>query len=153
VAEPGYAGRVVADVTQIAGTASGRLLLERIRASGHRVVIEKPAETDPLNASVRPDDLRAAIARGVATGETDAGGQAMVGSGAGSDCIVTYDPRQWPNPVHPAVPSSDALLFAMLNEALAQLRGEAQARFDRAGDTLATDTEAVARYRRELGDG
>ncbi len=152
-AEAGYAGNVVADITRITRTACGRALVRQILASGHGVLIDKPAATDPPNASVRPQALRAATAPGVATGMTDASGRSVLGAGGGSDCIIAYDPRQWPNPIFPAAPPSDVLLFAMLHQALAQLCGTADLLRDAAVDAVATDAAAVVNYRQERDRG
>jgi hypothetical protein len=139
-AEPGYAEAVVKDMSRIAKTASGRAVLERIRASGHSVQIQKPDAVDPPNAWVRPHD-------------PDASRPAMARSGHGSDCIVAYDPRQWPNPAHPSVGSSDVLLFTMLREALDHLLGTADVSRREAGPAVVPDDEVVAGYQRERDNG
>jgi len=149
--EPGYADRVVGDMTRIAGTAAGRALLRQIRRSGRCVLIEQPGAIDPPNALVRPRDLRAATAPGTAVGPAEAGAPALLGTGDGSDCVVAYDPRQWPNPVHPAVPTSDVLLFALLSQALVHLRGIADLARERAREAPMTESEAAMQYRRERG--
>jgi hypothetical protein len=131
-AEPGYAESVVMDMSRIGGTGSGRALLERIRDSGHSVTIQKPDPIDPPNAWVRPQDRHAA---------------------GGSDCVVVYDPRQWPNPAQLGVPSSDVLLFAILHQAVGQLVGTANLLREQAGETVAMDSEALADYRRERDNG
>src|SRR5437773_11310195 len=87
---PGYADAVVADISRIVATPSGRALLEAVRASGRSVLIERPSVRDPPNAGVQPQDGGAASA-----------------AGAGSDCTLTYEPAQWPNPIHPPSQTSD----------------------------------------------
>src|SRR6266849_6661762 len=99
--QPGYADRVVADVTRIVAAPSGRALLEQVRASGHGILIEKPAPTAVPNADVRPQSLRAATASGMPTGETDVAGRPVLGTGEGSDSIIAYDPVDWPSPLDP----------------------------------------------------
>lgn len=149
--EPGFADRVVADMTRIAATATGRALLKQIRRSGHCVLIEKPDAIDPPNASVRPHDLRAATARGVATAPGESGTPPVLGTGNGSNCIIAYDPRQWPNPLHNEVPASDVLLFSLLSRALVQLRGMADLARDRTDQIVLTECDDVSQYRRERG--
>lgn len=151
--EAGYAGNVVADLTRITGTPSGRALIRQIRAGSHSILIEKPAAGGLPNATLRPHALQAATAPDAAAGIAEASGRAAPGPGDGSDCIIAYDPRQWPNSIHPAVPSSDVLLFAMLRQALDQLRGTADLQHDAAGGTTATEAAEVAIYRREREDG
>ncbi len=149
----GYADRVVADVTRLAGTASGRALLERVRDSGHGVLIEMPAPVAAPNAEVRPQSLRAATAAGVPTGETDADGRPVLGIGGGSDCIIAFDPLDWPSPLDPASPPSDVMLFGLLAEALGQLRGMAEPLRYGAGETGADALAGIEQYRRERRDG
>ena len=76
---PGYAGQVVALVTGIARTPSGRAVLEGVRASGGSVEIEKPAPSDPPNATVRR--------------ESSAQTPAPEGSGAKPDWHIGFDPQ------------------------------------------------------------
>jgi hypothetical protein len=139
-AEPGYAEAVVKDMSRIAKTASGRAVLERIRASGHAVQIQKPDAVDPPNAWVRPH-------------AADANAPPRTGAGRGSDCIVAYDPRQWPNPAHASVGSSDVLLFTMLREALDHLLGTADPPHGQAGPAVVADDAVVAGYLRERDNG
>jgi hypothetical protein len=139
-AEPGYAEAVVKDMSRIAKTASGRAVLERIRASGRSVEIQKPDAVDPPNAWVRPHDAHA-------------NAPPKAGDGRGSDCIVAYDPRQWPNPAHPSVGSSDVLLFTMLREALDHLLGTADLSHGQAGPAVVADDSVVAGYQRERDNG
>ncbi len=151
--QPGYAERVVADVTRIVGTASGRVLLEQVRASGHGILIEKPAPTGTPNADVRPQDLRAATAFGAPTGATDTDGRPVLGTGEGADSIIAFDPLDWPNPLDPASPPSDVMLFGLLVQALDQLRGTADPARYGAGETDAATTAGVGQYRHERKDG
>jgi hypothetical protein len=138
IAEAGYADSVVADVMRLVGTRSGRVLFDALGASGRRVTIEKPAVLDPPNAVVRRRDLHAATA-----GDRD----------GGSDCVIAYDPRQWPNPTQPAVPASDVLLFALFREALSHVRGRAALADDRAGEALAFGDDEIATYAKERTHG
>jgi hypothetical protein len=127
--EPGYADCVVADIGRIVRSNAGRKLLEQIRDSGRNIMIEKPYQIDPPNAWVHPRDLAAAIA------------------GGGSDCTITYDPRQWPNAVHVSVKSSDVLLYNLLLNALTQLRGAADVREAPDGSAGLVHLENLQDYR------
>src|SRR3954451_3738486 len=98
--EPGYADAVVADISRLAATISGRYLLDDLRASGYGLVIEKPPRTDPPNAYARPHDPQAAT------------------TGQGSDSTIAYDPRDWPSPLHRGSPLSDVMLFTLLRQVL-----------------------------------
>jgi hypothetical protein len=102
--EPGYAGSVANLVASIARTRSGRTVLERIRASGIPVRIERPTpRTDPPNAWAR---LRHA-------GDTGAG------------MIIAYDPVDWPNPTQRDAPAKDVVLFRLFEHVLALASGTA----------------------------
>jgi hypothetical protein len=151
--QPGYADRVVADVTRVVAVPSGRALLEQVRDSGHGVLIEKPALVGAPNAHVRPQSLRAATASGVPTGEIDAAGRPVLGTGEGSDSIIAYEPLDWPSPLDPDSPSSDVMLFALLGQALAQLRGTAEPLRYQMGEMAPGDAAEIERYQRERGDG
>jgi hypothetical protein len=151
--QPGYADRVVADVTRIVAAPSGRALLEQVRDSGHGVVIEKPASTGAPNAHVQPRSLHAATASGRPTGETDAAGRPVLGTGEGCDSIIAFDPLDWPSPLDPASPPSDVMLFALLGQALAQLRGIADPLRYQTGEASADEAAQIEQYRRERRDG
>jgi hypothetical protein len=152
-AEAGYADTVVADLARIVATPSGRSMLEQVRASGRSILIEKPVRFDPPNADVRPRDLRAATDVVYPTGETDADGRPVLGTGEGSDCLVTYDPADWPNPTNHASPPSDVMLFGLLYQALIYLDGAAEPLQYHAGLAAADETEEVVRYRQERDGG
>ena len=147
--EAGYADTVVADLARIVATPSGRTVLERVRASGHSILIEKPVHRDPPNADVRPRDLRAATAVLYPTGETDADRRALSGTGEGSDCVVTYNPADWPNPTDRISPSSDVMLFRLLQKSLAYLEGAAEPLQLYADLPDPDETGYVALYRQE----
>ncbi len=148
--DPTYGDRVVADLTDIVGTASGRSLLRRVRSNGRLVRIERPDPTDPPNAWVRPEDLPAAAASGNPTGEGQGRGP-VVGAGTGSDSVVAYDPADWPSPIDPASPPSDAMLFALLQEACHQTEGNADpALYATCAEALYRAAE-VERYLSERG--
>lgn len=151
--QPGYADRVVADVTRLAATASGRALLEQVRDSGHGVLIEMPAPIAAPNAHVQPRSLHTATASGRPTGETDAAGRHVLGTGEGSDSVIAFDPLDWPSPLDPASPPSDVMLFALLGQALAQLRGTADPLRYQAGEVSADEAAQIEQYRRERKDG
>jgi hypothetical protein len=151
--QPGYADRVVADVTRIVAAPSGRALLEQVRDSGHGVLIEMPAPIAAPNAHVRPGSLHAATATGRPTGETDAAGRPVLGTGEGCDSIIAFDPLDWPSPLDPASPPSDVMLFTLLGQALAQLRGTADPLQYQAGEASADEAVKVEQYRRERKDG
>jgi hypothetical protein len=132
----GYADAVVADISRIVATASGRAVLEAVRASGRSVLIERPSVRDPPNAGVQPHDSGAASA---------AGGR----GGGGSDCTITYEPAQWPNPIHPPSQTSDVMLFRLLRQALAPLQGKGDPGGEQDGAMAAAEAAAVERYLRE----
>jgi hypothetical protein len=123
----GYADAVVADISRIVATPSGRAVLEQVRASGRSVLIERPSVRDPPNAWVQPLD--------------------------GGDCTITYEPAQWPNPLHPESETSDVMLFRLLRQALAPLQGKGTPTGDPAaepgGGEAADISAAVVRYLRE----
>jgi len=150
---PGYADGVVANLTRIAGTPCGRAMLEQVRASGHGVVIEKPAPTNPPNAHVRSQDPRAATAPGRSTGESDADGRPVTGTGGGADIVVAYDPNNWPSPIDRASPASDVMLFSLLCRGLGLLRGTADPTWQQSGEMSADEAAQVEQYRRERGNG
>jgi len=129
--EPGYADAVVADISRLAATISGRYLLDDLRASGYGLVIEKPARSNPPNAYARPHDPRAAT------------------TGRGSDSTIGYDPRDWPSPVHRASPPSDVMLFTLLRQALAYLWGIAEPARYEPGEMSADEAADIDMYRRE----
>jgi hypothetical protein len=137
-AEPGYAPSVVTLVARIARTPSGRAILEGIRASGGSVKIEKPAPTDPPNATV---------------GRESSGQQAQPEDPAQRpDLYLGFDPQDWPSPFDAAARSPEVVLFVMLREALARLCAgpDAASRFlsrDAAAD--AEEAAAVARFQQE----
>jgi hypothetical protein len=149
----GYADSVVADIARIAAASSGRALFARVRASGHSVLIEKPAPTGAPNAYVRPVDLRAATASGRPTGDTDASGGPVLGAGGGSDCVIAYDPKDWPSPTDPASPASDIMLVDLLHQALAQLTGAAEPLRYQTGEAVSDIAAGIELYRRERKDG
>ena len=124
---PGYADAVVADISRIVATASGRAVFEAVRASGHSVLIERPSVRDPPNAAVQPQP----------------------GGEDGRDCTITYEPAQWPNPIHPPSQTSDVMLFRLLRQALAPLQGRAEPGGGQEGGATADETAAVERYLRE----
>jgi hypothetical protein len=129
--EPGYADAVVADLSRMAATISGRYLLDDLRASGYGLVIEKPARNDPPNAYARPHDPKAAV------------------TGEGSDATISYDPRDWPSLVHRDSPPSDVMLFTLLRQALAYLWGIAEPARDGTDEMSADEVTDIALYRRE----
>jgi hypothetical protein len=101
---PGYAGSVASLVAGISRTRSGRTLLERLRASGCPIRIERPSPpTNPPNAWAR---LRNA-------GSVDAG------------IVVAYDPADWPNPTQQDAPAKDMVLLRLFEHALALASGTA----------------------------
>lgn len=129
--EPGYADAVVADISRLAATISGRYLLDDLRASGYGLLIEKPARSDPPNAYARPHDPQAAM------------------TGRGSDSTIGYDPRDWPSPIHRDSPPSDLMLFTLLRQALPYLWGIAKPASYGAGEMSADEMADVEMYRRE----
>jgi hypothetical protein len=101
---PGYAGSIASLVASISRTRSGRTLLERLRASGSPIRIERPSpQTNPPNAWAR---LRN-------TGDVRAG------------IVVAYDPADWPNPTQHDAPPKDAVLYRLFEHALALASGTA----------------------------
>jgi hypothetical protein len=152
-ADPTYVDAVVSKLTHIMGVPSGRALLRRVYETGRSVTIGRPDPTDPPNAWVRPADLRAATAAGKPTGETSGRDEPVVGTGTGSDSIVAYEPADWPSPTDPASPVSDAMLFALLQEACRQIEGTAEPSLYRTGGQPLYETAEVGRYQSEHGRG
>jgi len=121
---PGYAGSVASLISGISRTRTGRTLLERLRASGCPVRIERPSPpTNPPNAWAR---LR------------DAGN-------IGAGIVVAYDPADWPNPAQRDAPAKDVVLFRLFEHALALASGTASP--DAAELTVSTTMEAYLRER------
>jgi len=122
--EPGYAGSVASLVAAIAGARAGRSLLERIRATGVPLRIERPTpRTDPPNAWAR---LRN-------TGDVGAG------------IVVAYDPADWPNPTQHDAPAKDVVLFRLFEHALALASGTASS--EAAEPTVSAIMETYLRER------
>jgi hypothetical protein len=92
----GYADAVVADLSLISATRTGRHVLTLIRDSGGAIAIERPEVLDPPLATVKPQ---------------------TAGDGGRSVCTLAYEPQQWPNPIHPAIAASDVMLFTLLCQA------------------------------------
>ncbi len=123
-------------VARIARTPSGRAILEGIRDSGGIVKIEKPALTDPPNATVGR--------------QTSVQTQAPGTSGAKPDWYIGFDPQDWPSPIDPDARSPEVVLFVLLSEALACLRAGSAAEAQRViSDLHAVDTAAIARFQEE----
>ncbi len=98
---PAFADAVLSDLLRMRETSIGRALFRRVLAAGRLVTIEKPAPpTDPPNAWSylrQPDN-------------------------AGTpEIVIVYDPADWPNPAMPHPLPSDAVLFAVLEDAIAAL--------------------------------
>jgi hypothetical protein len=138
--ERDFAERVVIDVNRIARTECGRALLGGIHRSGRSVLIIPPDRTQPPNAAVVPQDEPAP------PGASDA---RHAGPGPGSDCLVAYDPADWPCPAMPDSPRSDEMLFALLTHAQSVLAGAADRSLYARGEVPTIEHAACARYRRE----
>lgn len=123
--EPGYADAVVVTIGRISRTGSGRTMLEQIRQTGV-VTIDKPAQTDPPNASVRRED-----------------------AGAAPQCAIAFDARDWPSPVAPNSLPADEMLFTLFREALGQLQGAISPGQPQSDQAATDEANAVARYRSE----
>jgi hypothetical protein len=120
--EAGYAGSVVTLLARISRTPSGRAILERLRASGASVKIERPnPPTDPPNAWTRP-----------------------LPSDSGHAILIAYDPADWPSPSPVGAPPEDVVLFGRLEDALA-LATDAQPQSHDNGST----SPAMCAYLRE----
>jgi hypothetical protein len=96
---PAFADAVLSDLLRMRETSTGRALFNRVRSAGRLVTIEKPdPPTDPPNAWSCLRQL----------------------DGAGTpEIVVVYDPADWPNPAMPRPLPGDAVLFALLEDALA----------------------------------
>lgn len=143
--DPAHTEGVVAALCDIFATSAGRALLRPIHASGRCVRIARPGATPAPNASVRPNDLAAATTAGQSTAITSPDGRPMLGTGTGSDSVISFSAADWPNPTAPNWPSADAVLFALLAEAARHVAGTALpaeyaeiAMADAAGQALAT---------------
>ena len=121
---PGYAGSVASLVAGISRTQSGRTLLERLRASGCPIRIERPSPpTNPPNAWARlrnTGDIRAGI-------------------------VVAYDPADWPNPTQHDAPAKDVVLFRLFEHALGLASGTAPS--EATERTVSATMEAYLRER------
>lgn len=133
--EPGYAGSVVTLVARIARTASGRAILEGIRDSGGSVKIERPALTNPPNATVGRES---SAPRPAAEGSVQ------------PDWHIGFHPQDWPSPLDPIARSPEVVLFLLLREALARLREPAEAGAQAAiGEPNPEEAAAIARFQQE----
>ena len=98
---PAFADAVLSDLLRMRETPIGRALFDRVRIAGRLVTIEKPdPPTDPPNAW---SWLRHSEDTGTA------------------EIVIVYDPDDWPNPAMPHPLPSDAVLFAVLEDAIAAL--------------------------------
>lgn len=132
-ADPIYADRVIGDLTDIAGTPSGKTLLRRIFLSRHAIRIVRGAATDPPNAWVRSSNAR--------TNDTQ----------TGSDALIAYDPADWPSQAYPGSPPSDAVLFALLTDACRLADGAGLAMGEAASASHLFESPDLGRYRTERG--
>ena len=147
---PVFADHVVADYARICRSPHGQALIRSLHAAGKTVTIQKPdAPTDPPNAWTRPDDPQAATAAGKPTGETDAQGNPVLGTGNGSNTTVNYIPSDWPSPTDRDSPPSDVMLYAQLRQAESQTRGVDDPAKRATGQPLADEKNDVERYKRE----
>jgi hypothetical protein len=92
--DPLFVDAVLTDLMRITATSAGRVLLRKVYDDGYTILIEKPdPPTDPPNAWVE-------------TNKTE----------GTTELVITYDPADWPCPVHPGSPASDVLLGLLLRE-------------------------------------
>lgn len=98
--DPAYASAVIADLTTMDNTKTGKALLDSLDSSGKSVTIRPlvPAPT-PSNAFATP------------TNGTNAA------NGTGSDSTVDYNPGDWPDPTTRTKPPGDVILFHELTHA------------------------------------
>lgn len=114
---PDFAAGVIAALGRIAATPEGAEILRRGGAAGRIVTIEKPSvATRPPNAWTVPDNPCAATTAGQPTGERDAAGDPVLGTGTGCGSTIVYDPADWGAPGG-AQSRSAAVLQGMLEEA------------------------------------
>jgi len=99
-------------------------LLERLRASGGPIRIERPSpQTNPPNAWAR-----------------------LRNSGdVGAEIVVAYDPADWPNPTQPDAPAKEVVLFRLFEHALALASGTASS--EAAESTVSAIMETYLRER------
>ena len=98
--DPNYASAVVADLSLMNNTKTGKALIDSLDASGKSVTIRPlvPAPT-PSNAFATPTNGTAAA------------------NGTGSDSTVDYNPGDWPDPTTRTKPPGDVILFHELTHA------------------------------------
>jgi hypothetical protein len=119
-----FAAAVIDDIGDIATMPDGEVVLAECDAVGRRISIIKPnPPTDPPNGYVEPVDRQAATARGRATGLTREDGDAILGTGAGSDSLVGYDPADWRRAGDTESPLRAQLLLALLRQATVNAKG------------------------------
>jgi uncharacterized protein involved in type VI secretion and phage assembly len=122
-----FAEGAVADIAKLGKTEDGAGVLQLINTSPNPVVIKKPDQaTNPPTSGTQPDDAAGATQKGEPTGQTDAQGNPILGTGTGSPTTVLYDPKASPPNVKnapPGTPTSDQILQQRLREANADTHG------------------------------
>lgn len=96
-----FVNGVVMDITRIAQSPEGEVVLRQGDAIGKPVLIKRSdPPTEPPNGWIVPDDIAAATANGPGCGST-----------------IVYDPSEGPRSGDLNLPSSEAILLRMLRQA------------------------------------
>ena len=118
-----FAIRVIDDLARLDETADGVAVIDACDASPHVIVITEPeSPIDPPNGLIYPTEQDAATRAGRPYMRQQSGG--LLGTGAGSDSRISYDPAIWPWVGDPSSPPGHQVLLALLRQALVYARGE-----------------------------
>jgi uncharacterized protein involved in type VI secretion and phage assembly len=98
--DPAYASAVIADLSTMDNTKTGKALLDSLDASGKSVTVR------PLVPAPKPSNAFATPTNGTAAA-----------NGTGSDSTVDYNPGDWPDPTTRTKPPGDVILFHELTHA------------------------------------
>jgi hypothetical protein len=136
-----FAVQVVEDLSRMDETEEGVQVIEACEAIDRLITIAAlEAPIDPPNGLIEPLDRVAATRAGLACGEFDAAGRALLGTGVGADSIIRYNPAEWPWANDPLSPPGWRVLLALLRQALVLARGE-----DEPGDDRACPAPGIVR--------
>jgi hypothetical protein len=134
--DPDYAAKVINDLTTMTTTKEGQKVLDSLDSSGKQTTIQNfsGAPPNPPNAFAQPGNNTGAdyqkatpagqpVFDGGGNPMNDASGNQLVGTGTGTDSIVSYDPNQWPAASSKSKAPGDVILAHELNHSDNQTHG------------------------------